>query len=356
MKAMLLLIVLALGSLVTVHDAEPLVGTCTDTDRLTYPTSEPLVAGTCSGIRSERTDFCLNYGRLAEHFCRMPSSSVCTRQIISCRQHCLKLGAMQGDCALGACVCEFPAENIETDNDVIMGCDAGDGLEVILLSDVVVVDDKPDPLQQPNNYTCAPTSLAWVVKLLNQSVPSLTKGLNESQLIENLSRHLNTTAQGTGMRGLFFGLARYINESGKNFTIKMFGNWTQNASNGRWNLDWNGDNHVDWWVKFPKNASTTKERGQNLTVSPVNQSFLNTIAREIGASEGVILVYEWAGGVHAVAVHSINDESFHLIEIMDPARGEVITAEIDGNTIIYDTGTEIRRALIRFILSASPAS
>ncbi len=200
----------------------------------------------------------------------------------------------------------------------------------------------PNPIKQKKNITCVPNSLIWILQWLNQTHPGLVT-LNRSDMFTNLTSGLVINANGTRTGSIPGAVARYINSTGKNSSIKIYGNWTDN--NGTSGLVAGGDT-----VMVAGNKSVVVG-GQGVdTVN--NTDYFNAISYELNKGEGVLILFDH----HAVAAVKVDDKDTYTIEVMDPAQGEFVGAEVaEGQMTVYDKfGQPYRKGPIVAIIAISP--
>ena len=200
----------------------------------------------------------------------------------------------------------------------------------------------PGPIKQAQNNTCVPNALIWILEHLNLTHPGLVSG-NRMEEFRNISSGLIISENGTITGSIPGGIARYINSSGKNSTIRVYGNWSY--SNGTWVLNAGNETQM-----ATRNASVVVG-GQN--VSLVNAAdYLPILQSEFNESEGVLILFDQ----HAVAAVSVTDPGWGIIDVMDPSQGAFVKATLEnGELIVYDpTGQVYSQGHIIAIITISP--
>lgn len=200
----------------------------------------------------------------------------------------------------------------------------------------------PRPTRQVKNNTCVPHGLVWIFENLNRTHPGMVSG-NRSEEFRNVSSGLLIDENGTKVGSIPGGIAQYVNSTGKNSTIRIYGNWSK--LNDTWILEIN-----ETILMATRNASVLAG-GQNRSI--VNSTnYTQALVSEFNEGEGVLIVFD----NHAVAGVAVIDPTDGSIDVMDPAQGMLVPAQIvdDELTVYTPAGQAFRSGRIIAIIAVSP--
>lgn len=174
------------------------------------------------------------------------------------------------------------------------------------------VTDNITLLGQPNDTTCSPTAGAIDLLHWNSTIAPGIVNMSQSDLINDMAKRMNTTANGTQRDNIARGLVSYLNDhnASGNFTVKIY---TVSRRGGN---------------------PTTKG---NVTITPTVEIY-SDLQYEFLTGENIIVDVKFPDVVHSMKLIALNtkaDETGqHLAAFADPAKGTVVYGGItDGGTV-----------------------
>lgn len=178
------------------------------------------------------------------------------------------------------------------------------------------VTDNISLLQQPNRSTCSPTAGAIDLLHWNATIAPGLVNVNQSALINEMARRMNTTGNGTVPGNIAKGIAGYFadHNASANFTVKIY---------------------------YPARREKTNVSDNVTNVFTIE--LYNDLQYEFFSGENLIVDVRYEDGMyHSMKLiamqRNADSNGEHLVAFADPATGNVVFGGLDESGNLYISG------------------